>query len=49
MRSARYVSGMCGDGGVVGKRRNFNGRIRRSAGKSISRQENNEKLRAKEY
>jgi hypothetical protein len=33
---------MSGNGSMVGKRRDFNGRIKRSAGKGISHQENND-------
>jgi hypothetical protein len=40
---------MCGNGGVAAKRRDLNGRIGRFAGKGISRQENSDRLRAKEF
>jgi hypothetical protein len=33
-----YVSGMHGDGGVAGKRRDFDGRVERPARKDISQQ-----------
>ena len=41
MRSG-YVSCMCGDGGVAGKRRDFDWRVERFDGEGISRQKDND-------
>jgi hypothetical protein len=40
---------MRGNGGVVGKRCDFDWRVECSAGKGISRQEDNDSERAKEF